>query len=324
MPELYEHRCQFPGCTKINFGYYAVCHWCREAPCSEHDRSKHHHCKSLKNNRSKAETLKLRREVYAATTKRVVSANYSSQAYERKKGWFEDELRMMRPGHACAITLPEDVESSMEATKNSGFNYHFRATFDDGLEWFLRIRQSRGVRPPSEIAQAVIKSEITTLNLLNVHSIPVPRAYFPPNFDIPSPSQADAPPVDYFYYERLAGKPYDVHRKHFHWGLFDCSEAQLYHFIEHFARVQIQLSNLQLPYKMIRCLTTSSIDGSDKIEGKRTVDEYLWHLELKELVWNSKELGEIPDQVYIKHSDEKRDHLMVDEKNTVTGILDWE
>ncbi|WVQ96995.1 hypothetical protein IAU59_004104 [Kwoniella sp. CBS 9459] len=367
MPELYEHVCQFPGCTKITFGYYAVCRWCFEARCSEHNRTKYHHCTSLGKIKNHSEKIKLKLEVLGASRRRVFTdvLDLMRESIE----WFRVELKALRPRHECTITLPEDVDAFMDATKNSGFNYHFRITFDDGVEWFLRVRQNRGPRPPREIAHAVVSSEVTTLNELHERGIPVPKAFLPPDADSVPSSHITAPPLDYFYYERIEGKPYDVQRKHHHWGLFDLSDQQLDHFIEQFARVQIRLSDLRLPFKKIGCLIPSSSDPGkvevgpivtrgcfmnrkspyflgpfttnkerylahidaalryifyDALQKGRPVDEYLWHLELRELVMASKELDEDLDQVYIKHDDEKGDHLMVDHENNVVGILDWE
>nr|XP_019050676.1 hypothetical protein I302_01115 [Kwoniella bestiolae CBS 10118]OCF29606.1 hypothetical protein I302_01115 [Kwoniella bestiolae CBS 10118] len=57
---------------------------------------------------------------------------------------------------------------------------------------------------------------------------------------------------------------------------------------------------------------------------EKIIDDYLWHLELRELVEASKVLDKEIKEVFVKHADEREDHLMVDEERNVVAVLDWE
>nr|XP_018265005.1 uncharacterized protein I303_03187 [Kwoniella dejecticola CBS 10117]OBR87163.1 hypothetical protein I303_03187 [Kwoniella dejecticola CBS 10117] len=84
------------------------------------------------------------------------------------------------------------------------------------------------------------------------------------------------------------------------------------------------------PFDTLKEMYTAHIDATlhyisiNGLRDKFQVDDYLWHLELRELVSCSKVLGETPDQLYIKHLDPSGTHLMVDENGYLSGILDWE
>ncbi|WWC60613.1 uncharacterized protein I303_103187 [Kwoniella dejecticola CBS 10117] len=55
-----------------------------------------------------------------------------------------------------------------------------------------------------------------------------------------------------------------------------------------------------------------------------TLDTYLWHLQLRELVDSVPYWSEPIDTGYIKHWDDKGDHLMVDDEGKLVGVIDWE
>ncbi|WVF70963.1 hypothetical protein IAT40_005759 [Kwoniella sp. CBS 6097] len=185
-------------------------------------------------------------------------------------------------------------------------------------------------------------------------------------------------PLDCFYCSKIEGKPWKIRQKRY-WEPLDLPEDQLDRFIEEYAKVQIQLSNIHLPFNKIGCvfpsdtknregspsytvgpvvargrfmkpaspyllgpfatnkerylahidaalyyITMNALQASFECSSISPVDEYLWHLELRELVAKSKQLDQVPDQIFFKHDDEKGDHLMVDDQNNVIGILDWE
>nr|XP_018265006.1 uncharacterized protein I303_03188 [Kwoniella dejecticola CBS 10117]OBR87164.1 hypothetical protein I303_03188 [Kwoniella dejecticola CBS 10117] len=84
------------------------------------------------------------------------------------------------------------------------------------------------------------------------------------------------------------------------------------------------------PFSTFKDMMLAKIDAAlryskiNALQGSYTVDEYLWHLEMRELVAASKELGEAPTELYIKHDDSKGDELSVDSDGKIIGILDWE
>ncbi|WWC88159.1 uncharacterized protein L201_003064 [Kwoniella dendrophila CBS 6074] len=291
---------------------------------------------------------------------------------------FTKELKILRPNNTCKLTIPT-LQKLIEDHLRSCYNLHILITFDDGVKWLLRIRQRTHHRPPTELVLAELNSEIATLNVLNKTGLPVPKAYSPLHLDGKMSDDNEVPPLDYFYYEFMKGKPCKVEQANYY-GSIDLPEEELKQFIEEYAKLQIQISNIKLPYKQIGSIYPSKVKTTHS-KGKKIddteigpfiargsfmnpsppyllgpfttqkerylahidttlryisiealyeegvengIDEYLWHLELRELVSASKRLEKIPQRLYIKHADEKGDHLMMNDKQDVIGVLDWQ
>ncbi|WVQ96998.1 hypothetical protein IAU59_004107 [Kwoniella sp. CBS 9459] len=353
MPELFLRQCHVPECANTIMCYFANCYACGKACCKEHDPCESHQCIG-------EEAAKLQR---LSSVTELIRDNMD---------WFENELKILRPDHVGSITLPDDLKAFLEAARGSGFNYHFHISFEDGVEWLLRVRKNEWGRTFPEVTRQGVESEVSALQLLRENCMPVPEAFFPPSL-LDTSQDANAPPLDYFYYTKIEGKPWRLPP----WGLsgLDLPEDQLDHFIEEYATVQIRLSGISLPFTKIGCvyplsqepkqyevgpiqtrgcfmkpeppyllgpfstnkerylahidaalyyITHNALQAS--LPGTRiiAVDEYLWHLELKELVSASKELDQVPDRVFFRHDDQKGDHLLVDEEQIVIGVLDWE
>ncbi|WVW80440.1 hypothetical protein I302_102422 [Kwoniella bestiolae CBS 10118] len=361
MPELIEYPCGISSCPNKNLGFYAICDDCHQVRCIEHNNAEYHICKNKKSPGRKEIYNNAKRDYFQTVLNDVT----------KHQQHFLNEINILRPDHHPTLVIPPSVDSLLDDGTRGGFNLHFKITFDVGVKWLLRVRQSRGHRPPPELADAVIQSEVATLNVLKSQGIPFPKAFLPlhlTNVSERKDESSAVPPLDYFYYESMSGTPMNVPRSGYI-GKIELPKDQLRHFIEEFAKVQISLSNLKLPYKHIGCIYpskdgygTSTTTGPTVARGcfmnptppyllgpfvnqkerylahidaalryisvnalqGSGIDEYLWHLELRELVTASKILGEDPGQLYVKHDDEKGDHLMVDDGGKVVGILDWE
>ncbi|WWC68347.1 uncharacterized protein I206_102272 [Kwoniella pini CBS 10737] len=64
--------------------------------------------------------------------------------------------------------------------------------------------------------------------------------------------------------------------------------------------------------------------GNGWMNNKHTLDAYLWHLLLKELVETCLELAEEQQEVFVRHPDAKGDIFLVDGQGDLAAILDWE
>ncbi|WWC60604.1 uncharacterized protein I303_103178 [Kwoniella dejecticola CBS 10117] len=62
----------------------------------------------------------------------------------------------------------------------------------------------------------------------------------------------------------------------------------------------------------------------ERICTRNTLEAYLWNLQLRELVASCDKLAEPLTRGYVKHGDAKGDHIMVDENDNLTGVIDWE
>ncbi|KAI0526280.1 hypothetical protein F5B22DRAFT_655497 [Xylaria bambusicola] len=102
----------------------------------------------------------------------------------------------------CAIDLsPKNLSTMM-----GGQNCHAEVVFADGVVWLARFRLSSPVSPPLEVRDYVLRSEATTMEFLQRHTrIPSPRV-----FDWACESDpANTVGVGYILMEKLHGTPLD-------------------------------------------------------------------------------------------------------------------
>ncbi|WWD05432.1 hypothetical protein V865_003509 [Kwoniella europaea PYCC6329] len=264
-----------------------------------------------------------------------IKLNHILEHINTHQSALEKEVSTIRPGHTCSLIIPK-LEDLVKSKWYAGFNVHFLITFEDDVNWLLRVRQPYGPSPPQEISDIVM----TRL------------------------------PFDYFIYEFVEGKPLKINKDPY--KPIELPPNELRKFVEGYAKIQIQLSNIPLEHAPIGSLFTSPNDeisakdvrvgpmigtltfmqpcppyffGLFKTNKERylahidatlqyiskgalykgnLMDDYLWHLELRELVNGCKELDKQTDKVYVKHADERGDHLMIDEEGNIISILDWE
>ena len=58
-----------------------------------------------------------------------------------------------------------------------GMNYHIPVCFCDGVEWICRIRRDNVSSPPRDIQNAILLSEVATLDFLASTKVPVPKVH---------------------------------------------------------------------------------------------------------------------------------------------------
>ncbi|WWC68366.1 uncharacterized protein I206_102291 [Kwoniella pini CBS 10737] len=356
MPELIEWPCDVPECHQLVVRSGAICDYCYEVRCSDHDTSQQHPCHLIsdqESRRPKKRDIRLRYLSGLIEQLRLHSPTILEQASE------------LNSNKKCTLTIPENADQLLDSGLLAGFNVHFMIEFEDGIKWLLRVRQDQGHPLPLQIRKANIESEVATLNTLKAGGIPVPAAFLhvPPEHEVERVQQEI--PFDYFFYEFLPGETWHIPKHPFF--SVTLSDEKLVKLVEGYAQVQIKLSQLQLSVSQIGCLKYTDsgelsvgpiiargcfqtpkppyllgpfnimkdrylahIDAALQYIARGaicewdSVDAYLWHLELRELVSNSKVLGRTLSRVYIKHDDEKGDHLMWNEKEEVVGVLDWE
>ncbi|WWC88164.1 uncharacterized protein L201_003069 [Kwoniella dendrophila CBS 6074] len=365
MPELIELPCESPKCQVSITSYQAICSRCHKVWCKDHKDDHVHECAQAKKIADdEVQSEKLGQIAKKANARELTKLLDQVKFHEKI---FIKEAETFRPGHTCLMDIPPDYETLQRSKWFAAWNLHFLLTFEDGVRWLLRVRQNRGHRLPSSITTPVIQSEVATLNVLKNFGVAVPAAYLPHHVKYGKEND-NVTGLDYFFYEFMEGKPHPYPKAG--WlGEIDLPEDQFNQFIEEYAKVQIQLSNLKMPYKGIGCIYPSpqnngrtevgpivrqgcfmnptpphfmgpfstlqkmflaKIDAGlryikiNALQGRNPLDEYLWHLEMRELVAASKVLAEKPAELFIKHVDKKGDELMVNDEGKVVGIIDWE
>ncbi|WVQ65203.1 uncharacterized protein L199_003376 [Kwoniella botswanensis] len=168
------------------------------------------------------------------------------------------DVKQLRPSSNCTLHLPEDYEALQKSKWYAAYNIHFLMEFDDGIKWLIRVRQNQGHRLPSQITEPGIQSEVATLQVLRDYGIPVPEAYLPGYMRVKG--ERNETTLDYFFLSFMEGTPMDIPRSG-HLGEITLPDDQLQHFIEEYAKTEIQLRNLRLPFTKIGCIYPAEHDG---------------------------------------------------------------
>ncbi|KAJ5081649.1 hypothetical protein NUU61_009913 [Penicillium alfredii] len=228
-------------------------------------------------------------------------------------------------------------------------NCHAEITFEDSVKWLGRFRLVKTSSPPQEVRDWIVRSEATTMIHLQHTSIPTPKI-----FDWACESDPTNPiGVSYILMEKLNGKSLDwqeansEQKEKVMQQLADIFlEIEKYPFeklgsLGFAVRDTIEVQGLahQATFQVGRGPLgpfSSSLEGSKailnsyltmiangEIDARCPVDTYLVHrfrLDVLEDLWGDTPSG----QFFLKHPDDKGDHILVNESFDIVGIIDWE
>lgn len=256
----------------------------------------------------------------------------------------------LRGGLPCSI--PRDLQYD-RATQNSvmgGMNYHVEISFDDGISWLARIRRSNATSPPPELRNYILRSEVATLQFLSGTQVPVPKV-----FDF-NPCETNPVGVGYILMEKLPGSSLQ-------WSLATTEQrrkvtsqlADIYielkshpftmtgsmhdpgtHDIGPFAHECLTeydgsqmkaLGPFSSTEEFFRAHIQLILDRIIRQESyvDRAIDAFLIHRFLLDKVPEACCQRDLDDgKFYLKHADDKGDHILVDDDFNITGIIDWE
>lgn len=232
-----------------------------------------------------------------------------------------------------------------------GMNYHIEILFEDGISWLARIRRSNATSPPPDIRCYIMRSEVATLQFLSKTKIPSPEVV-DYNFE-----QANPIGVEYILMEKLPGKSLRwsmtskeqrekiisqladiyIELKEYPFGLMgsldqpgtgtdhvgpfaresltDYVDSQMRTLGPFTSRQEYIVSSIQLTLDLI-------IRGESYAD--RAIDAFLIHRFLLDAVPMILHAESETDQFYLRHADDKGDHILVDDDYNITGVVDWE
>ncbi|EPE04410.1 hypothetical protein F503_01414 [Ophiostoma piceae UAMH 11346] len=256
----------------------------------------------------------------------------------------------LRGGKACTVP-PLSYNKEKRSAVMGGMNYHFEVTFDDGVVWIARIRRHNVTSPPRAVGNYIVQSEVTTLRYL---ADTVPSARTPRVFDFALQDSTNPVGVGYILMEKLPGTSLrwsvatDIQRRRVMDQLADV-------FIELSQHSFLSMGSLSLSkdgkaevgpvareafmdmHGDMLCHSgpfTSILDYyqqdirlvlirilHSELYAPKPVDAYLAHLYLRDV---APSVLPKEDIYYLKHADDKGDHLLVDADYNLTGIIDWE
>ncbi|KAI1501355.1 hypothetical protein F5X99DRAFT_428477 [Biscogniauxia marginata] len=240
-------------------------------------------------------------------------------------------------GRSCTIEYSSTIGPG--ALMGSA-NYHARIRFHDGSpSWLLRVPRvaSFAVGLPSSLVEYLVLSEYATLKFLETTAVPAPRAF---SYGICGTGTDHG--------QGVSGGEATENEKAKVWsGLAD---------------ILIELEKHPFPKAGSLCLQSSEIEvsavASDRflvltptgpfvtstayyasfaeqyleliVDGQLytgyPINAYLVYRFLKDNATQlvSQEENQMTERFYLKHVDDKGDHILVDEQLNITGIIDWQ
>ncbi|KAL4968771.1 uncharacterized protein BDV14DRAFT_196588 [Aspergillus stella-maris] len=248
----------------------------------------------------------------------------------------------------------QDDESTQSSTFMGGMNYHIDINFEDGTIWLARIRRRDATTPPLDLQRYILRSEIAILQFLGKTNVPVPKIY-DYNLDDNNPVG-----VDYVLYEKLPGKTgcwpdattekkqklmrqladiYIELQKYPSDGMGSLESPGTYK-IGPFAKethtdyVDFRMHPIG-PFIDTKTFLRASIEQNiDRIQrgamySSRPIDGHFIHRFLVDTFTTHISLHQVYEYLndghcYLRHADDKGDHILVDDDYNITDILDWE
>ncbi|WVQ97003.1 hypothetical protein IAU59_004113 [Kwoniella sp. CBS 9459] len=332
--------CDYPGCDKRSVHTMRThgCTYCGKHLCLTHGVRPIHKCLTYTYDERQEARIALYHVETRARMDLVKASNIASVASS------------MRNNIPCAVEIPESFQDILEG----GINALIPVVFEDGHRWLVRIKHQANRPPIDGYNRMVVESEAETIKVLTEHGLKVPAAY------LPSKADTDPSQLSYFFVDFVDG---GYMTAPFHEG-DDSEEKvkkviyQLAKFNIELSKLTFPTIGGLYPStdgsstSLIGPITSSVIceetppyfPGPFRTNQERYLGEadfvlpkilegvlfpddplpiYLWHLELKEIIRNYDNWQD-GGPYYLKHGDDKGDHVMADAEGNITALIDWE
>lgn len=230
-------------------------------------------------------------------------------------------------------------------------NYHAELRFDDGVRWLARIPRTTTFSDiPPDVVEYLVESEYATLKWLEDLDTPTPRAHA---YGLASDPGNDVG-VSYILEDALSGWPFYSHEA------TDAEKARVY---EQYARFLLEIRQrprtqacsllpragqlVDGPIASNRFLTLATygpfktsaeyfsaiaeehleITSDGQIYPKFSKEAFVFYNLLGDRV--ASVLAQLTTataegKFFLKHVDDKGDHILIDEDYNITGVIDWQ
>ncbi|WPG97344.1 Hypothetical protein R9X50_00011800 [Acrodontium crateriforme] len=260
-----------------------------------------------------------------------------------------------------ASSLRNGIKSKIPAlqydrTKRSsvmgGMNYHIEIRFDDAVVWLARIRRFNSTSPPPLLRDYIIRSEVATLKFLERTAVPAPKVY---GYALATDDTNNVG-TGYILMEKMTGRSFNKSKSsntQLRKVVLQLSDIyvelskypfQLMGSLDHpgtthvgsFARESLTDVNGPKTTAIGPCSSfeefyTASIQLTldliirREMYAEQAIDAYLIHRFLLDDVLPRISIRSSQEpQFFLKHPDDKGDHILVDDDYNITGIIDWE
>ncbi|TRX91058.1 hypothetical protein FHL15_008040 [Xylaria flabelliformis] len=261
-------------------------------------------------------------------------------------------------GRSCSVEHSSRV--GPDALMGSA-NYHARIRFHDGSpSWLLRVPRvaSFAVGLPVSLADYLVLSEYATLKFLETTAVPAPRVF---NYGVCNNGTNYGVGVSFLLIEELPGRPWTgegvsgneatqdekmkvwsaladilVELEKHPWPKAGslCFQSSIIE-VSAVASDRFVVLTPEGPFDTSTSYYTAFTEqylrliADGQLYTEYPVDAYLVYRFLKDkavsqLVQQDTEEAQVPEKFFLKHVDDKGDHLLVDENLNITGIIDWQ
>lgn len=266
-----------------------------------------------------------------------------------------ERASFLRDGNSCKVP-PLSYDRTTRSSVMGGMNYHVEVQFEDGVVWLARIRRFNATSPPSQVRDAIFSSEVATLRFLKQTKVPVPAVY-----DHAFEGPDNPVGVTYMLQEKMPGRvcSWSIATGEQKMTLLKDLAGVFIELSAHpfssmgsptidsssqigpFARESLMEFDADSkamktlgPFTSLREYYAAEIKLildlilRREMYSQHAVDAYLIHLFLLEILPSIADpidsAQSEPPSFFLKHPDDKGDHILVDNDYHITAILDWE
>lgn len=261
----------------------------------------------------------------------------------------------LRTGIFCSAVTPIFDKNAL-ASVMGNVNYHIELRFEDGISWIALIKRGNASTPPAAVREYMIRSEVATYHFLEKTNVPAPKAF---DFVVNSNNPLG---IGYILIEKIPGRPLtytsstaqqmeivldqladvyvELERHPFDaTGSLDHPRTNNVGALasEILANISNDNSSIHanllglftVPQEYYTAMVSRVLDMivNEEIHPLWTIDTFLIHrflLDMVPLLLNAApSIMDDGKRFYLRHADDKGDHILVDSDFNITGIIDW-
>ncbi|KAI0097197.1 hypothetical protein GGR51DRAFT_484459 [Nemania sp. FL0031] len=339
-PKLPLWLCGWDDCRQPAVQRAGDCSLCDKHLCRTHLRDEWHKCPKPEEDW----------ENYASQYAAAESRQINELCRRINSAKLRERASLLREGVPCTVDLSANSLLAMMGSQNC----HAEITFQDDVKWLARFRVPSISSPPLEIRDYILRSEAATMDFLQKRTrIPSPKV-----FDWACESDPDNPlgPVGYILMEKVEGKPLDwqganpSQKEKVMQQLADIFlEIEKHPFdamgsiippgdatsveIQGFAHQVMYCMGSKGPLGPFRSSLEAAGDlvnlylvmiASGEIGTNYATDVFLMHRYRLDLLNDMRKAVPSGETFFLKHPDDKGDHILVNDAFDIVGIIDWE
>ncbi|KAI1351803.1 hypothetical protein F5Y01DRAFT_324870 [Xylaria sp. FL0043] len=323
--------CASTGCSNAAAIDIGSCERCESMYCAKHIRSATHTCEPLDDDAWLA----------AQTTELVNLSKKTNHAALVRRA------KELSGGLECRL----DDEDLLGRSHMGGMHVHLQLLFEDGTVWLVRILRETQTSFRDELSNQILLSECATLRWLEPLDLPTPRLH---GYGLRGDPQNEVG-VAYMIIDRLPGRPFNSavasqeqkSKVLYQWaevldklGKHPFSKIGSFQFGANGAITVGPIASDRTgtlpcigPFTSARDYYSSWANAylelitDGQLYSAYSVDAYLMFKFLEEKVntgsWPEKWQGLDLGPFFLRHTDDKGDHILVDDDFQISGIIDW-